>query len=425
MMAVAVLIVVVAYVGHVHEQKVKRFLAVNSLFKEHLIVENFRNLNRLGFEFVNVSTGGAPVAEFVSDEVKYALPDKFQWNGTSFGLQQWLEEHWTTGLVVIKRDSDTKARLLYEKYYRGNAVQSRAVSWSMCKTVVSALLGIAVKEGMVGDITKETITDYVPSLIGSGYEGVRIVDVLQMSSGIAFNEDYFNPFSDINQMGYTVALGWSIDSFVASLKRESQPGQFNRYISMDTQALAMLLIQASGMSLSEFAQRYLWSKVGFEYDAVWLLDNDVHRTELAFGVLGVTTRDYARLGWLYLNNGTSPATGERILSKNWVRASLTADKPHLMPGDANTMSDYPTFGYGYQIWLCPKEDDPNAVANDFMAIGVYGQLIYVSPDDNIIIAKNAADPHYPEFQHPTRHENFLETQGFRAMREIAQKLRDV
>lgn len=387
-------------------------------------MHNFRNLDDLGFDVVNVSTGGAPVAELVSDGRTHALPATFEWNGTSFGLDAWLEEHWTTGIVVLKRDSDTKARLLHEKYYRGNDAHSLAVSWSMCKTIVSALMGIAVREGIVGDVTQKTITDYVPSLKGSGYEGTRIVDVLQMSSGIVFNEDYFNPCSDINRMGYVVALGWSIDSFVASLKRDRMPGEFNQYVSMDTQALAMVITQASGMPLHEFAQRHLWSKVGLERDAMWVLDNEKQRTELAFGVLGVTTRDYARLGWLYLNGGVSPGTGERVLSEEWVRQSLTADKPHLMPGEMNKMSDYPSFGYGYQIWLCPREDDPNALANDFMAIGVYGQLIYVSPDDNIVIAKNAADPNYPKMQDPTSHENFLETQGFRAMRKIAQTLRD-
>ena len=113
-----------------------------------------------------------------------------------------------------------------------------------------------------------------------------------------------------------------------------------------------------------------------------------------------------------------------MLAEEWVKASLTADKAHLRPGKQNKFSDYPTFGYGYQWWLCPQDDDESAVANDFMAIGVYGQVIYVSPDDGIVIAKNAADPGYPELQAPDSHENYLETQGFRAMRTIAKVFRD-
>mmetsp|Transcript_24715 Transcript_24715/g.41789 ORF Transcript_24715/g.41789 Transcript_24715/m.41789 type:complete len:432 (-) Transcript_24715:170-1465(-) len=405
--------------------KVKRLITVNTLFREDLIVNNFRNLHDIGFNVVNVSTRGAPVAQLDASAANtLSLPESFHWNGTEFQMRHWLDEHWTTGLVVIKRDADTQARVLHEEYLRGNNEQSRCVSWSMCKSVMSALIGIAVKQDIIGDIKKETVTDYVPELLNTGYDGVKIEDVLQMSSGIHFTENYFDPLSDINMMGYTIALGWSIDSFVASLKRgEQQPGTMNNYVSMDTQVLAMILTRAANTTLESFAEEHLWSKVGFADDATWVLDNDIDRTALAFGILGVTTRDYARFGWLYLNKGVSPASGERILPEEWVSASLSADKPHLVPGEQNTMSNYPTFGYGYQWWLCPTEEDPSKPSNDFMAIGVYGQLIYVSPDDGIVIAKNAADPHYADMQSPTSHENYLETQGFQALRAISKAFR--
>lgn len=405
--------------------KLIRLYNVNNLFQEDLIVKNFRNLQEIGFDTVNVSTRGTPVATMdatASNELE--LPSTFVWNGTVYNINQWLEDHWTTGIVVMKRDSDRSSRILHEKYYRGNNQYSRCVSWSMCKSIMSALFGIAVNEGLIGDITKETVTDYVPELRGSGYNGVVIEDILQMSSGISFNEDYFDPFSDINMMGYTLALGWSIDGFVASLKRGVEPGKMNHYVSMDTQVLAMILTRAANCTLEEFAEDRLWSKVGFEEDATWVLDNDKDRTALAFGILGVTTRDYARFGWLYLNRGVSPSTGKLVLSDDWVRRSLTANKPHLVPGEQNKMSDYPTFGYGYQWWLCPMENDRSKTANDFMAIGVYGQLIYISPDDNIVIAKNAAYPRYADMQSPSSHENYLETQGFEAMRVIARKFRE-
>jgi CubicO group peptidase (beta-lactamase class C family) len=245
-----------------------------------------------------------------------------------------------------------------------------------------------------------------------------------MSSGIAFDEDYFHPFSDINMMGYTLALGWSMDSFVASLKAAMKPGVRNHYVSMDTQVLAMILTRATLQRLSDFAEEHLWSKVGFQSDATWLLDNAADRTELAFGILGATTRDWARFGWLYLNGGVSPSLGTRILSEGWVRASLAADAPHLQPGKQNTMSDYPTFGYGYQWWLCPHPDDPARLARDYMAMGVYGQLIYVSPDYGLVIAKNAAFPHYAKLKDPESHENYLGTQGLAAMCAIARSLRN-
>ena len=136
-------------------------------------------------------------------------------------------------------------------------------------------------------------------------------------------------------------------------------------------------------------------------------------------MLGVTTRDWARFGWLMLNRGLSPATGERILSEAWVAAATAPDAAHLMPGEANTQSDYQYFGYGYQWWVGPREGEPNQPGRDFLAIGVYGQIMYVSPDDGVIVAKNAAYPEYKEMQRPGSHENYIETQGYEAMRAIA------
>jgi len=416
--------VLVVGVGiYIFRKKLGRLWTVHNLFKKHVIVHNFRTIHDLGFDSVNVSTRGTPVAT-LQEGKQHDLPPTFTWQDMKFDTEKWLEDHWTTGLVVLKRDSDTQARVLIEKYFRGNDARSRCISWSMCKSVVSALFGIAVDKQLIRDIANKTVTDYVPELIGSGYEGVPIKHVLQMSSGIAFDEDYFHPLSDINMMGYTLALGWSMDSFVASLKAAWKPGVRNHYVSMDTQVLAMILTRATRQRLSDFAEENLWSKVGFQSDATWLLDNEADRTELAFGILGATTRDWARFGWLYLNGGVSPSLGTRILSEDWVRASLAADAPHLQPGKQNSMSDYPTFGYGYQWWLCPHPDDPARLARDYMALGVYGQLIYVSPDDGLVIAKNAAFPHYAKLQDPESHENYLETQGLAAMRAIARSLRN-
>lgn len=418
-----VFIVIAAAVVGFFKDKIDRLNTVNSLFHKDNIVRNFRALHNLGFPYVNLTSRGAPIAE-LSPSDPVSLPSTFFWNGTKFDLQEWLQDRWTTGLVVIKIDSVTKARILHESYGHGNDIQSRCVSWSMCKSFISAMVGIAVDKGVIGDIVEKTVTDYVPELKRTGYDGVTLKNLLQMSSGVAFNENYFNPFSDINVMGYTLALGWSMDSFVATLKRERDQGIFNHYVSIDTQVLAMVLTRAANTSLSDFAEEHLWSKVGFEYSATWVRDNKVNQMELGFGILGVTTRDYARFGWLYHNRGLSPATGDRVLSENWVMASLHPDAPHLMPGEQNLLSDYPTFGYGYQWWLCPQEHNPSLPDRDFMAIGIYGQVIYVSPADGIVIAKNAAFPSYKDHQHPTSHENYVETQGFQALRAISRHLRE-
>ena len=219
----AATVLVVGAAIYLFRKKIGRLWTVNNLFRKHVIVHNFRTIHDLGFDAVNVSTRDTPAAT-LQEGRQHDLPPTFTWRGQKFDTEKWLQDHWTTGLVVLKRDSDTQARVLLEKYFRGNDASSKCVSWSMCKSVVSALFGIAVDLQLIGDITTKTVTDYVPELIGSGYEGVPIKHVLQMSSGIAFNEDYFHPLSDINMMGYTLALGWSMDSFVASLKAAWTPG---------------------------------------------------------------------------------------------------------------------------------------------------------------------------------------------------------
>lgn len=135
------------------------------------------------------------VAEFVRDEMP--LPTTFMLEDKTFVLSDWLTSHWTTGLVVLKIKSPTEAILLHESYYLGNTAETKTISWSVGKSVVSALIGIALSEGKIGSLNDD-VCKYAPALKGGGYDGVRIEDVLQMSSGIAFNEDYDKFFSDVN-----------------------------------------------------------------------------------------------------------------------------------------------------------------------------------------------------------------------------------
>jgi len=395
-----------------------RLYNVQFLFDEKSIVENFRSMTDLGFPYVNISRGEGPIALLdEKDSVDLSLPKTFEWNHTTHDLETWLSDHWTTGMIVLKRNAVTSADIYFESYYLGNTETSRCVSWSMCKSVVSTAIGIAVDQGLLN--IEKTVTDYVPSLMGTGYEGVRVKDVLQMSSGVGFDEDYFNPLSDINVMGYTLALGFSMDSFVKTLKNERVPGTFNHYVSIDTQVLSMVLAAATGSTLASFLETNLWKKIGCESDATILLDNEDDRRELAFGIFSATVRDYARFGWLWLNKGLSPVSGERILSKEWVHDATTVDAPHLMPGSQNVNSDYPSFGYGYQWWVLPDEKDASAPGTDFMAIGVYNQFIFVSPQHDIVIAKTSAFPFYESEQSETSHENNGELQAAAAFRAIA------
>ena len=251
---------------------------------------------------------------------------------------------------------------------------------SVGKSFISALIGIALDQNYIKSI-EDPITMYVSQLKNSAYDGVRIKDILQMSSGASWNEDYGDPNSDINRSVRIFALGGSLDEFAASLTKENSPGTFNRYNSTDTQVLGMLLREATGISVTQFMQEMLWEPMGAEENAFWLLDSK--NMEVAYGGLNATARDYAKLGELYRLKGK--LNGKQIVPSEWINASIKPDAPHLMPGE-NSLSDYP-LGYGYQWWI------PDS-SGDYMAIGVYNQFIYISPENNTVIVHLAANKKY-------------------------------
>jgi CubicO group peptidase (beta-lactamase class C family) len=352
--------------------RIQRLYRVIHLFDPDVIVENFRTM---GDKFYSRTIHrGADVFTFKRDIRK--LPGEYTFKGKNKSVNAFIDHSGTTGLIVIKDDT-----ILFENYYRGNTESSKAISWSVAKSFVSALFGIAAAEGSIKDLN-QAVTDYLPSLKNSGYNGVTIKNVLQMSSGVRFNEDYGDFNSDINRMGRYFALNMPLADFVASLKSERKQGTFNHYVSMDTQVLGMILHAATGKNLSEYAEEKLWKPLGMESDAYWLTDNS--GMEAAFGGLNVTLRDYARFGRLYLKKGNW--NGKQIVPEAWCKASVTPDAPHLMPGKRSNSSW--VLGYGYQWWI-PENPD-----GDFLAIGIYGQAIYIYPRYNIVIAKTSAYADY-------------------------------
>jgi len=185
-------------------------------------------------------------------------------------------------------------------------------------------------------------------------------------------------------MGRYFALNLPFDDFIKTLKPGRKPGTFNLYVSMDTQVLGMIIAKATGEKLSDYLSEKIWKPVGMESDAIWIIDSD--GMEAAFGGLCAVLRDYARFGRLYLDGGNW--NGKQIVPEDWVKDSITPDAAHLMPGKRDTADS--SMGYGYQWWI------PEGGEGDFMAIGVYGQAIYISPKDNIVIARTAAYDEYDE-----------------------------
>ncbi len=354
--------------------KMKRFLKTITLFNEDEIVDNFRNMS----SFINYREVHKGEDTFEFEKSLKDLPETFEYKGQSVNIRELLDRTGTTGFIVIKND-----QIVFEKYYRGNTASSLNISWSVGKSFVSALMGIAIEEGYIKSID-DKVSDYAPELKISGYNGVSIKNVLQMSSGVRFDEDYAAFNSDINRMGRTIALGSSINEFAASLESERKPGEYNHYVSMDTQVLGMVLTKATGKSLSSYLEEKIWKKIGMQSNAKWLIDDT--GMELAFGTLNVTLRDYARFGRLYLKKGDWD--GQQLVPAKWVEASTTPDAPHLFPGENQLSAE--RFGYGFQWWI---PEHPNG---DFMALGIYGQCIYINPPKGIVIVKNAAYPGWAE-----------------------------
>ena len=355
--------------------RVKRLYRAVHLFDEATIVENFLAMKDY-FPTSDVQKSTAPYKFQYGEPV--ALPEQFSANGRDYNSAEWLNYTGTNGLLILKND-----QVVYEKYFQGHTESTRHISWSVAKSFVSALFGIAIERGFVRSI-EETVTDYLPELHGTGYDGVRIKDVLQMSSGVRFNEDYGDFKSDINRFGRIMALGGSFAKFTASLENERPPGTFLYYVSIDTQVIGTILMRATGMSLSDLLQQWLWEPLGMEQDAYWLVDSE--NVEMALGGLNATLRDYAKFGRLYLNKGNW--NGQQIVPADWVKASITPDAPHLQTGE-NDLSET-TSGYGFQWWL-PDESD-----GEFMAVGIYNQFIYVSPKDDLVIVKQSANHRYTE-----------------------------
>lgn len=310
------------------------------------------------------------------------LPESFAHNGNTYNTQHYLDSSDTQGFLVIQNDT-----IVYENYWKGQQEAIRHISWSMAKSYISALFGIAIDEGYIKSI-HQTADEYLPELKGSGYEGVKIKDILQMSSGVGFDENYADPQSDIQQYWVGFVEGDSQDKFASTLVRERTPGTYNKYVSIDTHVLGMIIVKATGKSLTHYLEEKLWKPLGTEFDAYWLVDG--HGMEMALGGINACLRDYAKIGRLYLNNGNW--NGKQIVPTDWCKASTTATEEHLQPQSDNSSSK--GMGYGYQWWISDGNE------GEFMAMGVFNQHIYVNPTTNTIIVKNSANKNFYEKDNP-------------------------
>ena len=284
----------------------------------------------------------------------------YNYKDKKYSIEDFIQAFKVAGLIVIR-----DGKILHESYNFGNNEESRWVSFSVTKSVTSMLLGAAIKDGFINSV-KEPLVSYLPQLKGSHYEDVSIEQILHMSSGVAWNEDYNDPKSDVS---IASALNSSkLYDYLSSLGASSKPGSKFNYNTAETNLIGGLVRSAIGNNLSGYLEKKIWKPFGMEFDANWLLDYD-YNLELGGCCISATLRDYARIGIFALNNGMLK-NKINILPEKWMEQSTTPS-PNL---------EY----YGYQWWLDGSD------YNSFYADGIFGQFIWIDPDSKTIVVMHSA-----------------------------------
>jgi CubicO group peptidase (beta-lactamase class C family) len=291
----------------------------------------------------------------------------YRWKGGDYWrLDDHLTAYHVSGLMVVK-----DGKVLLERYGLGRKPEDRWISFSVTKSITSTLVGAAIQDGKIRSLD-DPVTQYVPHLAGSAYEGVKLRQLLTMSSGVRWNEGYGDPDADVAR--YTTAIQEPgvnpIVSYMRSLPRANNPGTKFNYNSGETDLAGILVSNAVGMSLSRYASEKLWQAYGMERDATWMIDLAGH--ERGGCCLSMTLGDYARFGQFMLDGGI--AHGRQILPTGWI---AQATSPQITDGA-------PSPGYGYFWWV--------AQGGAYYASGIFGQSINVIPDERLVIVVNSAWP---------------------------------
>lgn len=289
---------------------------------------------------------------------KGKFPKQFQVKDKSYPFEQYLEDNNTVAFLVIQNDS-----IQYEKYFGKHTVSSIVPSFSMAKSVTSILIGCAIDDGLIQSVN-EPVTHYIPELKNNGFDKVTIEHLLQMTSGLNFNESYSNPFGHAATFYY----GTTLRKSTTTLKLKNEPGTQFDYVSGNTQLLGLVLERAlKNRTITSYLEEKIWKPLEMEFDASWSLDRKKDGLEKTFCCLNARARDFAKIGRLYLNKGKW--NGKQIVSESWVAQSTKVD-------ETNGSAWY----YQYQWWLPTK-------TGDFMAQGILGQYIYVNPNKNLVIVR--------------------------------------
>jgi len=317
------------------------------------------------------------------DTLPVALSD-----GSPSTLSGFLDETYTDGIIVLK-----SGRIVYERYFNGMDDRTLHLSQSVGKSITAATAGALVGRGLLD--MAAPVTDYLPDLAHTGWHGASLQQVLDMTTGVVFSEDYTNPYSDIGKLD--VADGWKpippdtdpqfrwphhIWELIETLTETNRPhGALFVYRSIETDVLAFAMERVTGKRLPQLISDEIWQKIGVEESAN--LTVDAAGYALADGGFNACLRDYARFGQLYLDHGR--VDGAEIIPASWVEATRNAD--HTLFREPYTQS-LPEGAYRNQFWI----EDPRS--RSIMARGVFGQLIYINWDHRLVAVKLSSWPDF-------------------------------
>lgn len=307
-----------------------------------------------------------PAREIRAGETVLALPSAlldlsdvtYTVDETSYTLDDFMEEQRVGGILVLH-----EGEIAYERYGLGNDEDSRWIAFSVAKSITSMLLGAAIQDGYIRSVD-DAVTDYLPRLIGSAYEGATIRNVLNMTSGVGWNEDYADPNSDVSQAAGFNAM--KLFDYLNTMEVVAEPGEVFNYSTGETNLVGAIVRAAVGNNEAAYLEHRIWQSFGMESDATWLVD-DEYRAEIGGCCINATLRDYGRIGLFALSGGVL-ADGTRVLPEGWMEASTT-------PSEANP-------GYGYLWWLLPD--------GTYAAMGVFGQLIWINEETQTVIVTHSA-----------------------------------
>jgi CubicO group peptidase (beta-lactamase class C family) len=297
----------------------------------------------------------------LSTEIDRSLADvSYQVAGETFSVRDFLAREPLMGIAVVEGDT-----IRLEHYAEDHNPESVWISFSVTKSFTSTLIGAAIKDGFINSI-EDRVETYLPRLKGSAYGAVSIKNILQMSSGVAWNENYTDPNSDVSKAGSL--QGVALTDYLGALPQNHAPGTVFNYNTAESNLLGEVLRAAIGNSATDYMNAKVWQGFGMEHAGNWM-QSAPFAGETGGCCISASIRDYARLG-IFVKKGAVNATGESLVPEGWMKEATSPSKGYA--------------GYGYKWWL-----EANGA---YAASGIFGQGIYIDPQRDVVISLHSNAP---------------------------------